>query len=172
MARGKRKRALKAQADPTIGDFNAFSAQHGTIVIAPLPVTAGEFEGEPAGNKQVRRRLTTIETWFASGMIGFEEPQRKAVVWVQSLWNRAGSNRVTMNWGAVTGGGSDDGASQAQALTELALLKRRFPPLVWDAFENAARWDSLPDDRTSAAFSHAQYSTGFVASMIAMWHGL
>lgn len=152
---------------------NSFTAAHGDYRRDTVVDLMGELgEGRNRMHSVLRNAAPThVDAWFAKGSSGFEEPQRRAVDWVRSLWNRCGSDRCTTNWGTVSGGGSDDGAAESNALAELSLLKRKIPAKVWDAFENAARWDKLPEDEQSQAYAFALHSTGFTASMIAMWNG-
>lgn len=123
MAKGRRKQATKVETQPTIGEVNRFAAQHGTIVIAPLPVTAGEFPDEPAGNKQVRRRLTTIETWQANGALGPVQVRAIELYW--RAWHASiGMPKVTANWSTTNTIRSTAGAERIEGkLDGLSLLK-------------------------------------------------
>lgn len=122
---------------------------------------------------------STVDRWLAEGGPGFDEPQRRTYLWVQSLWAKAGHcGPVMSSWGEPRRGGFGDGQGQQDALTELASLKRRLPSVYWNVFEDICRHNKGAGEvgqtvTTGRRSSHenARACVGFILSTIALWKG-
>jgi hypothetical protein len=125
--------------------------------------------------------VTSVDRWLASGGPGFEDPQRRAIDHVRSLWAVTGSGpRVTARYDGLriprTGGGADSRENYLSALHTLQHYESQFPRYVWEAFEQVVRFDepaglagSRMANNAAQQQAHAKACVGFVASKIAEW---
>lgn len=134
--------------------------------------------GERAETFRTVRKLTILDRWFKEGGPGFEEPQKRAVAWVEKLWEHAGYGGPVMpKYGEARFGGPSDGQRQQDALTQLAVLKSEIPRPHWSAFEDIVRHNLsagvVGEELTTGTRPHdyARACVGFVASLIAMRRG-
>lgn len=176
----KRKAGIKPETEiAVIDEFIRQHASYGETTVVDL---SGELLGGKKGMVRVLRNLypNIVDRWLAEGGPGFEEPQRRAVEHVRSLWHRAGTEqRLCANYtGMSYGAGVGEGQTQQEALTELARYSRDLPRPYWETFENVVRWDepagvagSRFAQNTAQQQAHAKACVGFCASMIAMWRG-
>lgn len=134
--------------------------------------------GERAETYRTVRKLTILDRWFKEGGAGFEEPQKRAVEWVEKLWEHAGYGGPVMpKYGSTHAGSPSDGQRQQDALTQLAILKTEIPRPHWSAFEDIVRHNisagTVGEELTKGTRPHdyARACVGFVASIIAMRRG-
>ena len=183
MTRGarRRRREGKQEQEPLV---NEFAARHGHYRAATVVDLGNELGGGRQKTYRVLRNLhaTVVDRWLAQGGPGFEEPQRRAIDHVRSLWRQLGGSGTlvaNLNWvGGTRGAGRERGLAQAEALAQLAQYESRVPRIYWSVFENVVRNDLAAGAagshlaRNSAqAQAHAKNCVGFVASLIAQWRG-
>ena len=181
MAKAKRKRIRKSEAEPIVSPF---TAQHGDYRTTTVVDLSGELGGKRQSMVRVLRNqsTTTVDRWLKDGGPGFDAPQARAIDHVRALWAIVGSGpRVVANYlgvGRVSGGGHGDREGYLAALTTLATYQREFPAYIWEAFENVVRFDepagkvgSRMANNSAQQQAHAKACVGFVASKIAEWRG-
>ena len=166
-----RRQAQLAQSDEPL--VNEFAAAHGDY---------REVEFQEAAGRRKEKHLrnvggSIVDRWMLAGGTGFDEPQRRAVDYVRTLWRNAGTETsMVANLDRVRSAGSGSGFTQQEALSELAEFKRRVPADYWATFENVVRWDepagtagSRFANNAAQSIASARTIVGMVASLIALW---
>ena len=180
--RGRLQKVLDAERGQVIeiADKGKVTALYQDI--APLvnehAMQRGDYEplGEygEARRTLINRKSSPIAAWFKEGGPGFEDPQARAIEYIERLWGSADTQgRLVANYGYVSRGGYE-GRNHFEAITELGEWQREFGADYWGVFENCVRFDEpagtagskLASNRPQSA-SAAKAIVGFIASMIA-----
>lgn len=146
-----------------------FAEQRDRPLVTDEMAQHGDYEEgwtELEGNRArvvINRGGSTVQRWLSGPHdhhIG--EAEKAAIRYCLSLWQRIdckGPRVIRVDCDA-------EGASEHEALAELASFKARIPARYWDVFENVCRFE------LAATARHTKVTVGFVAGMIAMWRGL
>jgi len=129
----------------------------------------GEYNG--AAKVLINRGGTTIERWINSQSDLFGEAEIAAIRYCQRLWAILDS-KTTPDPSYIKA--SVPGLREHEALSELSLLKRKFPSRMWSCYENICRFDmdaptagsDMAGNRRSAGDA-AKTTVANVASIIA-----
>ena len=182
-AKRKSKRT-RVQAEAGEAAVSPFTARHGDYRRDLIVDLSGELGGKRQSMVRVLRNVavTSVDRWLSLGGPGFEEPQRRAIDHVRSLWTITGSGpRVTAHYDGLRiprgpGGGADERENYLSTLHALQRYEREFPRYVWEAFERVVRFDepaglagSRMAKNAAQQQAHAKACVGFVASKIAEW---
>lgn len=145
---------------------NDFAKQHGDYE------QLGQFHA--ARHAMINRKGSPIAAWFKEGGPGFEDPQARAIEYIERLWVKAATpGRLVANYGVTVRGGFE-GRDHFEAIDELGRWQTEFGVDYWSVFENVVRFDEpagvagskLAANRPQSA-SAAKAIVGFIASMIA-----
>lgn len=118
-----------------------------------------------------------VDRWLAEKpSVLFHEPEKAAIKYCRGLWARIDKKGPPDLSGVRASLWM--GQSEHEALAELSEIKKKFPPRMWNCFENIVRFEmdapsagSKLATNTRSASDGAKMCVAFVAGMIAQWRG-
>lgn len=175
--RGKKTKRVEAKpAEPLVNEFVASHGDYRDATIVDLNNELGDGR-QKLHKVLLNRGGTAIDRWFRDYPRQFQEEERAAVRYCQSLWMRC--EGISAIDHAIDRVSAQLGWSQQLAMTELATLSDRVPEPYWRCFENVCRFDqeagtagSALANNSRSAVDAARTSVAFTASLIAMWRRL